>query len=82
MPSGRAKFCSRGNSVPLGVAWAWLWHQQLPNLISAVLQRPDSPPLDLCVAELRGCLAGPGAYIAARRAVEQLARNADANDNR
>ena len=75
------KVLYEGEFGPLGVAWAWLWYQQLPNLIRAVLQRPDSPPLDLCIAELRGCLTGPGAYVAARRAVDQQDRNAYANGN-
>lgn len=48
-------------------AWGWLWHNQLPNLARALLHRPNSLPLDLVTAELKGCLAGPSAYIKAHR---------------
>jgi GT2 family glycosyltransferase len=45
----------------------WLYRAQLPRLWQALRRRPDSVPLDLLFAELRGCLAGPGAYRKARR---------------
>ena len=48
------------------VAAGWL-RTQLPALARALLRRPGHMPLDLIVAELRGCVAGPGAYRRARR---------------
>lgn len=49
------------------VALAWMG-AQLPALARSALRRPGSAPLDLGLAELRGCLAGPRAYLASRRA--------------
>lgn len=50
------------------VALAWLqW--QLRGIVRTMLGRPTPLPLELAVAELRGCFAGPRAYLAARRAV-------------
>lgn len=45
----------------------WLWHDQLPALSRSLLKRSDSVPLDLILAELRGCAVGPWAYFSARR---------------
>ena len=45
----------------------WLRLSQLPGLWRSLWRRPGSVPADLVVAELRGCLAGPFAYAAARR---------------
>jgi GT2 family glycosyltransferase len=46
--------------------WAWFRHQQLSTLIRSLLARPGGLPLDLILAELRGCLAGPWAYFTSR----------------
>jgi GT2 family glycosyltransferase len=46
--------------------WAWFRRQQSSTLIRSLLGRPDGLPLDLILAELRGCLAGPWAYFASR----------------
>jgi GT2 family glycosyltransferase len=51
----------------LKLAFGWFRHGQAPALVGAVLKRPGSVPLPLVLAELRGCLAGPGAYLRARR---------------
>lgn len=51
----------------LPLALGWLYHDQIPHLVRALLRRPDSIPLDLIVAELRGCFVGPWAYLAARK---------------
>lgn len=48
-------------------AFGWFRHSQGPALWRALRRRPYSVPLDLIVAELRGCLAGPRAYFIARR---------------
>jgi GT2 family glycosyltransferase len=45
----------------------WLRHGQVPSLWRAVRRDPDSIPLDLQFAQLRGCAAGPWAYFRARR---------------
>lgn len=54
------------------LALAWLLRTQLPNLLRSVLRRPGSIPVDLVLAELGGCLAGPWAYVSARRALRRL----------
>lgn len=48
-------------------AFGWFWYVQLPNLLKALFRRPGAPPLALVTAELRGCLAGPGAYLRSRK---------------
>ncbi|MDB6029256.1 MAG: glycosyl transferase family 2 [Verrucomicrobiales bacterium] len=53
----------------LKVAVGWFRHDQLPKLIYAVTRRPGREPLDLLFAELRGCVAGPFAYLRSRKLV-------------
>jgi GT2 family glycosyltransferase len=53
----------------------WLRLEQLPRFWRSVWRQSGSVPLDLLVAELRGCLAGPFAYAAARRRVRTFERN-------
>jgi cellulose synthase/poly-beta-1,6-N-acetylglucosamine synthase-like glycosyltransferase len=50
-------------------AYRWMRRVQLPLLWRSLSGAPDSPPLELLRAELRGCLAGPAAYFSARRRV-------------
>jgi glycosyltransferase involved in cell wall biosynthesis len=50
----------------LGIALGW-GGGQLRQLIRSLFGRPHATPLDLVLAELRGCLAGPRAYRVARR---------------
>ncbi len=52
------------------IALGWLG-TQIPLLARSLLRRRGSIPLDLLFAELRGCAAGPGAYIASRRALSR-----------
>jgi len=47
----------------------WLYYAQMPRLWHALRHDPESVPLDLVLAELRGCVAGPAAYWSARRRV-------------
>lgn len=48
-------------------ALGWFLYDQLPALLRS-LRRPDAtPPRAVVLAELSGCLKGPGAYIKARR---------------
>jgi cellulose synthase/poly-beta-1,6-N-acetylglucosamine synthase-like glycosyltransferase len=49
----------------------WFGKVQLPNFLRGILRRPNSLPLDLVVAELLGCLAGPFAYFRSRKAARQ-----------
>ncbi len=62
----RAFLIDGERSVP-ALAWGWFRHNQLPALVRSVLGRPGRAPLDLVLAELRGCAAGPWAYLASRR---------------
>jgi hypothetical protein len=52
----------------LRLAWSWFRHQHLPELLSALRGAPVSDRSALIRAELRGCLRGPGAWLASRRA--------------
>jgi GT2 family glycosyltransferase len=45
---------------------AWFVEHHLREAARALLRRPGAPPRDLALAELRGALAGPGAYLRAR----------------
>jgi GT2 family glycosyltransferase len=45
----------------------WFRHGQARHFWRALRRRPDAVPMDLLLAEFRGCLAGPAAYLAARR---------------
>jgi cellulose synthase/poly-beta-1,6-N-acetylglucosamine synthase-like glycosyltransferase len=62
----RALLVDRELSV-LGLAVGWLRGSQLPALTRALLRRPGAVPLGLVLAELRGCVAGPLAYLTGRR---------------
>jgi GT2 family glycosyltransferase len=48
-------------------AGRWLRLVQIPGLWRSLRRRPDSVPIELLLAELRGCCAGPLAYAASRR---------------
>jgi GT2 family glycosyltransferase len=52
-------------------AWWWFCRKQLPNLARSLLRRPDRVPLDLLLAELCGCIIGPGAYLVSRRRLKK-----------
>ena len=51
-------------------ALSWFARRQLPTLIRSALQ-PCGITFDLILSELRGCAAGPWAYLASRRAVRK-----------
>lgn len=55
----------------LVAAWQHLLYYQLPLLLRALLRRPQHLPLDLILAELLGCLAGPRAYFRSRRQLQR-----------
>lgn len=50
---------------------AWFVEHHLREAARALLRRPGAPPRDLALAELRGALAGPGAYLRARTALRR-----------
>jgi GT2 family glycosyltransferase len=52
-------------------AWGWFRTDQLPALLRSLRRCPGSTPRDLLLAELRGCVAGPGAYLSSRRQMQQ-----------
>ena len=60
-----AQLLRREFTVPR-VALGWL-ASQLASLARSLLRRPGHIPLDLVLAELRGCAAGPFAYFRSRR---------------
>jgi GT2 family glycosyltransferase len=66
----RMLLTQREPSVAL-MALRWFWHRQLPEIIQSVRRKDGYTPLDLLLAQLAGCLAGPWAYLRSRR---QLAR--------
>lgn len=51
----------------LRLAWGWFRYSHGPNLLRILLRRPSAPRASLVFAELRGCLAGPGAYFRSRQ---------------
>jgi hypothetical protein len=60
----------RGDVQAAGIGLGWL-RAQISELLRAIFRRPGSTPLALTIAELRGCLAGPRAYLRARRMLRQ-----------
>jgi GT2 family glycosyltransferase len=61
------KLFYEGEIRVLNYAWHWFRYDQLPGLFRSLRHRPGSVPLDLVLAELRGCLTGFQAYIHTRR---------------
>lgn len=53
--------------------WGWFWYDQLRNLYRSIRKKPGHQPLSLVLAELKGCLKGPGAYFKSRRQAEKNA---------
>ncbi|WP_013334394.1 glycosyltransferase [Gloeothece verrucosa] len=49
--------------LPMG----WFLNQQLPNIIKSIFKAPNSTPLELLLAEVKGCLVGPWSYFVSRR---------------
>lgn len=65
---------NREPRAPL-LALGWL-RIQTGQLLRALFRRPGHIPLDLVLAELRGCAAGPWAWRASRRALAQSREDA------
>jgi GT2 family glycosyltransferase len=53
----------------------WFFRYQMRDIGRSLLRRPGSAPLDLLLAELRGCAVGPWAYFAARRQLRRRGSN-------
>jgi GT2 family glycosyltransferase len=53
----------------LKIGMSWFFEHHVREVARSVLQRPGAQPRDLALAELRGALAGPQAYIKARKAL-------------
>jgi len=51
-------------------AFFWFLFWQLRSVARSLLGRPNSVPLDLLLAELRGCAHGPWAYLSSRRRLQ------------
>ncbi len=51
----------------LKAAWNWFFKHQLQAIVHSLFRRPSRMPLDLLLAELRGCAWGPWAYLISRR---------------
>lgn len=45
----------------------WFWHDQCSALYRSIRKKPGHQPLELVLAELKGCLYGPRAYFKAKR---------------
>ena len=57
------RLLSEGDATVFRTACGWFWRDQLPVLMSSLLRRPDSVPLDLPLAQLYGCALGPWIYL-------------------
>lgn len=47
---------------------AWFWRHHLRELARTLMRRPNHLPIDLVIAEIKGTLVAPFAYIRSRRA--------------
>jgi GT2 family glycosyltransferase len=63
-----------GDSAAIRHAAGWFIHDQLPDLLNALTSSRSRRPLDVVLAELRGCAAGPFAFLRSRRAVRAAGR--------
>jgi GT2 family glycosyltransferase len=61
-----ARVLERHDLSVLRQAFRWAARVQMPALAGAVFRRPGAPPLDLVLAELRGCALGPWAWWQSR----------------
>lgn len=63
----------RGDLSVLRQATRWATRLQMPALWRSLLRRPGSAPMDLVLAELRGCLEGPFAWWRSSRGRRAIA---------
>lgn len=52
-------------------AVGWFLYEQLPALLRTFIRPGSVPPRDVILAELHGCLKGPGAYLKSRRVARE-----------
>jgi glycosyltransferase involved in cell wall biosynthesis len=63
-------FLAERNINVFRLSCKWFFFYQLPAVIKSLLRLPDSIPLDLLLAELRGCITGPRAYLSSRKRLD------------
>lgn len=68
-----SRLISAGEFAAPLMAAIWFWYDQFPALLRSLLRRPGAPPWPLPLDELRGCLAGPWAYLRAQRIAKKAA---------
>jgi GT2 family glycosyltransferase len=51
----------------LSLPWKWFYYDQMPNIIKGLLRKSNSLPIDLVLAELKGCYDGVAAYFKSRK---------------
>jgi glycosyltransferase involved in cell wall biosynthesis len=66
----RLLFVEREYNI-LNFPWYWFRYSQFPNLINSLFKRQGSQPLNLVLAELKGCIIGPSSYFKARRRLKK-----------
>ena len=70
------KLLEEGEWGVLVIALQWALRFQFPELLRSLLHLPDSTPADLLVAELRGCLVGPSAYLRSKKEIKSIGHHA------
>lgn len=63
-----------GDTSAIRVGWAWFREHHLAELWRAVWRSERALPLDLVLAEIRGCLEAPYAYLLSRRSEREVRR--------
>ena len=53
------------------IAFNWFYYDQSRQLWRLLFKRKNSVPADLVFSELKGCLAGPWAYISSRKKIKK-----------
>jgi cellulose synthase/poly-beta-1,6-N-acetylglucosamine synthase-like glycosyltransferase len=66
------KFLVEGEWGVVLIAGQWAVKFQIPELIRSLIHLSNSTPADLVIAEVRGCLAGPSAYLKSKRDIERI----------
>jgi GT2 family glycosyltransferase len=70
------KLYNEGEWSVLLLAFQWALGTQLPGLLRSLFHLPRRTSLDLVIAEMLGCLAGPFAYFNSRKCQNRLPGNA------
>jgi hypothetical protein len=67
------KLYNDGEWSVLLLAFQWAWGTQLPGLLRSLFHLTRRTPLDLVIAEILGCLAGPVAHFYSRARTDRQA---------